>query len=202
MNEKTFTVLIADDEATIRNGLCQAIPWADYGAEVIDTASDGNSALASIRRNRPDLVVIDIKMPGMDGLEVIRQVREEGIISRFIILSGYDDFTLAQKAIRYGVKAYFLKPLRVREFRDELSRQFAELMTERSMDGNPQNVTALLRTSRLFLLNQLVSNELVTPADLERRCQLLGLKLRPEEPCFCGVVMALTEDEEKRRRCL
>ena len=56
---------------------------------------------------------------------MIRQAREEGIISRFLILSGYDDFALAQRAIRYGARAYFLKPLRVQEFKDELSRQFA-----------------------------------------------------------------------------
>lgn len=68
MIEKPFTVLIADDEATIRNGLCQIIPWDAYHAQVIGTAVDGLDALAAVRRYRPDLVIIDIKMPGMDGL--------------------------------------------------------------------------------------------------------------------------------------
>ena len=68
MNGKPFTVLIADDEATIRNGLRQVIPWERYNATVIDMAEDGSQALASVRRYRPDLVVIDIKMPGVDGL--------------------------------------------------------------------------------------------------------------------------------------
>ena len=125
MNSVPFTVLIADDESAIRNGLREIIPWGDYNAVVIDAAADGLAALASIRRNRPDLVIMDIKMPGMDGLEVIRQAREEGILSRFLILSGYDDFNLAQKAIRYGVKAYFLKPLKMQEFEDELRNQIA-----------------------------------------------------------------------------
>ena len=79
MNSVPFTVLIADDESAIRNGLREIIPWGDYNAVVIDAAADGLAALASIRRNRPDLVIMDIKMPGMDGLEVIRQAREEGL---------------------------------------------------------------------------------------------------------------------------
>lgn len=72
MNSVPFNVLIADDESAIRNGLREIIPWGDYNAVVIDAAADGLAALASIRRNRPDLVIMDIKMPGMDGLEVIR----------------------------------------------------------------------------------------------------------------------------------
>lgn len=196
MNSVPFTVLIADDESAIRNGLREIIPWGDYNAVVIDAASDGLTALASIRRNRPDLVIIDIKMPGMDGLEVIRQAREEGILSRFLILSGYDDFNLAQKAIRYGAKAYFLKPLRMQEFEDELRSQIAELMAERNMRGSDSVMTSILKTSRLFLLNQLIANDQHSQEDLNRRAGMLGLQIGPERPCVCAVMMPLAPEGE------
>ena len=196
MNSVPFTVLIADDESAIRNGLREIIPWGDYNAVVIDAASDGLTALASIRRNRPDLVIIDIKMPGMDGLEVIRQAREEGILSRFLILSGYDDFNLAQKAIRYGAKAYFLKPLRMQEFEDELRSQIAELMAERNMRGSDAVMTSILKTSRLFLLNQLIANDLHSQEDLNRRAGMLGLQIDPERPCVCAVAIPLSTGGE------
>ncbi|MGN0778342.1 MAG: response regulator [Aristaeellaceae bacterium] len=196
MNSIPFSVLIADDEFAIRNGLREIIPWGEYNAVVVDAVADGLSALASIRRNRPDLVVIDIKMPGMDGLEVIRQAREEGILSRFLILSGYDDFNLAQKAIRYGVKAYFLKPLRLQEFEDELRSQITELMAERNMRGNDAVMTSILKTSRLFLLNQLIANDLHSQEDLTRRAGMLGLQLDPGSPCLCAVVMPLSPGRE------
>ena len=196
MNSVPFTVLIADDESAIRNGLREIIPWGDYNAVVIDAVADGLTALASIRRNRPDLVVIDIKMPGMDGLEVIRQAREEGILSRFMILSGYDDFNLAQKAIRYGAKAYFLKPLRMQEFEDELRSQIAGLMAERNMRGSDAVMTSILKTSRLFLLNQLIANDLHSQEDLNRRAGMLDLQIDPQQPCVCAVAMPLAPDGE------
>ena len=99
-------VLLADDEATIRNGLQNAIPWEQYHAKVVAVASNGQEALDLIRSYLPDLVIIDIKMPQIDGLEVIRQTKAAGITCRFLILSGYDDFYLAQKAIRYGANGY------------------------------------------------------------------------------------------------
>ena len=198
MENVPFTVIIADDEAAIRNGLREVIHWADYNAVVIDAVNDGLSALASIRRSRPDLVVMDIKMPGMDGLEVIRQAREEGILSRFLILSGYDDFNLAQKAIRYGVRAYFLKPLRIQEFEDELRSQIAGLMAERNLHGSSTVMASILKTSRLFLLNQLIANDLHSQEDLNRRAGMLGLQMDPTAPCRCIVVTPLLPDAETK----
>ena len=120
MESISIRVLLADDEAAIRNGLQNAIPWEQYHAKVVAVASNGQEALDLINSYRPDLVIIDIKMPQLDGLEVIRRTKAAGITCRFLILSGYDDFYLAQKAIRYGANGYFLKPLKIEEFKDVL----------------------------------------------------------------------------------
>lgn len=79
-------------------------------------------------------------MPQIDGLEVIRQTKAAGITCRFLILSGYDDFYLAQKAIRYGANGYFLKPLKIEEFKDELSRQYAEILSHHHSSSAAKNL--------------------------------------------------------------
>ena len=84
------------------------------GNGILEPVSNGSLIIS---KQNPDLVIIDIKMPQIDGLEVIRQTKAAGITCRFLILSGYDDFYIAQKAIRYGANGYFLKPLRLKNLR-------------------------------------------------------------------------------------
>lgn len=144
MESISIRVLLADDEAAIRNGLQNAIPWEQYHAKVVAVASNGQEALDLIRSYLPDLVIIDIKMPQIDGLEVIRQTKAAGITCRFLILSGYDDFYLAQKAIRYGANGYFLKPLKIEEFKDELSRQYAEILSHHHSSSAAKNLDELI----------------------------------------------------------
>ena len=155
MESISIRVLLADDEAAIRNGLQNAIPWEQYHAKVVAVASNGQEALDLIRSYLPDLVIIDIKMPQIDGLEVIRQTKAAGITCRFLILSGYDDFYLAQKAIRYGANGYFLKPLKIEEFKDELSRQYAEILSNHHSSSAAKNLDELMESSKIFFLNQL-----------------------------------------------
>lgn len=176
MPQMLYSVLIADDEATIRNGLTEAIPWENYNARVIGAATNGQEALSMVLSLRPDLAVIDIKMPLMDGLEVIRQAGENGARTRFIILSGYEDFSLAQKAIRYGACAYFLKPLKIEEFKDELARQLREIAASRHTPESEAAFDVLMSSSRVFLLNQLIQNELRTQDEIERRTSMVGLQ--------------------------
>ncbi len=175
METPRYTVVVADDEAAICNGLIEAIPWASYGAQVVGKASDGREALSMVLNLQPDLAVVDIKMPLMDGLEVIRQAGENGSKTRFMILSGYDDFSLAQKAIRYGACAYFLKPLRIEEFKEELAKQFGEITCQRSREEKNPEMNKLVRSSKAFLLNQLISNELRHKEDIDILVSMGGL---------------------------
>lgn len=177
MEPISIRVLLADDEAAIRNGLQNAIPWEQYHAQVIALASNGQEALDLISSSHPDLVVIDIKMPQIDGLEVIRRSKDAGFPCRFLILSGYDDFSLAQKAIRYGANGYFLKPLKLEEFKDELSRQCAEILSSHHSFAASANLNELMENSKIFFLNQLLLNEIRDGSKIDRRCRMLGLDL-------------------------
>jgi len=195
MDRFPLRVLIADDEAAIRSGLTEAINWSFYNAQIIGAAENGQTALSMILKYKPELAVIDIKMPLMDGLEVIHRAGEAGVDTRFIILSGYDDFALAQKAIRYGACAYFLKPLKIGEFEDELSHQLREISARKNPGAVGANVEALLRSSRIFFLNQLIANEIRGAEEIERRAALVDLRWLSESWCVIACSAALPAGE-------
>ena len=113
-------VLIVDDEPTIREGLPYIIDWQDYGFEIVGAAQNGKEGMKLIQKYQPDLVITDIRMPEMDGLEMIQAAKQRGDTFYSIILSGYSDFTYAQKAIRLGTVSYLLKPIDEDELTDIL----------------------------------------------------------------------------------
>lgn len=103
--------IIADDEPIVREGLKTLINWSEMGFTLCDEAADGNEAVAKILKHNPDLVILDIKMPELSGIEVVEAVRQKDYTGKIIILSGFSDFTYAQTAIRLGVECYLLKPV-------------------------------------------------------------------------------------------
>jgi two-component system response regulator YesN len=109
---RMYKVLLVDDEIFVRKGLKNLMDWESLGYEICDEAGNGQEALEKIQLLEPDLVIADIRMPVLDGLELIRKVTEEGAYRpTFIIVSGYHDFQYAQRALRYGVHDYILKPI-------------------------------------------------------------------------------------------
>lgn len=105
-----FKVLIADDETLVIDSLKYGIEWEAYGCQVAGEASDGDEALEKILELMPDIAFVDIRMPGMSGLDVIQAADEKLARTQFIVVSGYSEFEYAKKAIDYGVIGYCLKP--------------------------------------------------------------------------------------------
>lgn len=101
-------VFLVEDETLIREGLRDRIPWEQYGFRFVGEAGDGEMALPLIRKTRPDVIITDIKMPFMDGLELSRIVKEEFPKTKILIVSGYDDFEYAREALTIGVDQYIL----------------------------------------------------------------------------------------------
>ena len=117
-----YTAVLADDEISVLKELEGAVNWAELGIRLVSTSQNGRELLDAILEFHPDLAIIDIKMPELDGLEVIQKTRTLGIQTDFILLSGYDSFSYAKEAIHYGVKSYLLKPLNSNELYDALYR--------------------------------------------------------------------------------
>ncbi|MBD3920263.1 response regulator transcription factor [Paenibacillus sp. PR3] len=126
-----YKVLIVDDEPSIREGMTTLIEWEDYGFEVCGTAANGREALAKADELEPDLMLVDIRMPGINGLELIERIREKGGDCHFLILSGYSDFDYAKKAIGFRVDGYLLKPVDEKELCESLARIRDRLIEEK-----------------------------------------------------------------------
>ncbi len=115
-------VVIADDEERVCSLICALIDWDGLGLEKAGTAYDGISALSLIEKEKPDLVITDIRMPGMDGLELIKKAKQLLPDLQFIIISGHRQFDYAQTAITYGVAEYLLKPIKKVQLEETLLR--------------------------------------------------------------------------------
>ena len=115
-------VLLADDESRVCALICALIDWKGLGLTLVGTAYDGISALRLIEEEKPDLVITDIRMPGLDGLQLIEQSKRIDAHIQFIIISGHKQFDYAQSAIKFGVAEYLLKPIKQTELHQTLLR--------------------------------------------------------------------------------
>lgn len=131
MKERMETVFIADDEATIREGLKYIIDWEELGFTICGEAGNGEEALQEILRLNPSLVLMDMRMPKLFGLEVIEQAKQQGFSGTFVILSGYSDFKYAQTAMKYGVKYYLTKPMDEEELEKVAAEVYESIQKER-----------------------------------------------------------------------
>lgn len=113
---RELRVLLVDDEIMIREGFKKLFDWKGHGCEVVGEASDGMEALAQIDRLHPDIVIMDINIPIMNGLKVIQMSRVKYPHTAFIVVSGYNDFSYCQEALRLRITDYILKPVDYEEF--------------------------------------------------------------------------------------
>ncbi len=125
-----YKVLIAEDEDIIRKGLVYSVPWAQMQCSVVAEVRNGVEGIEKIKETQPDILIVDINMPVLDGLEMIRRTYEKYDYIA-IISSGYSNFEYAQKAIRYGATGYLLKPLKIEELQDAVQRAKKECEARR-----------------------------------------------------------------------
>ncbi len=151
---KPLKVVIADDEALSRNGLRQYVPWESIGLELVGCAQNGREALDMIKEHDAQLVITDIKMPQMDGLELIQTLYEQKIKTVAIIISAYDEFEYVQKAIRYElVMDYILKPLVIQDLCEKIAGAYEKwkaLYVGRELTGILQCKSAQPEREELF----------------------------------------------------
>lgn len=168
-----YRVIIVDDEPVIRRGLRETIEWDGLGLEVAGEAADGIEALKLIREIRPEILITDIRMPDMDGLQLIREVRKLDLNIKITILSGYSDYDYLKAAIRLGVDNYLLKPIDNDELVSNLKNAVSEIEKEAVTSLQIRQGTDLLRSNTL---RRLVTGH-ISPEELKEKAGFLHIPL-------------------------
>ncbi|MBP1988443.1 response regulator [Paenibacillus eucommiae] len=156
-----YKILLVDDEPEVREGIRESIQWDTHGFELVGDCTNGQEALEAIERLRPDVVLSDIYMPFMDGLELTKHVSERYPFTKMIILTGYDSFEYAQQALRLKAYDFILKPITAMELRKLLDKVRQDMDEEKKIREDYTKLQQLLDQS-LPLLKERFLERLVT----------------------------------------
>lgn len=174
-------VMIVDDEYYFKQAIRVIISWEELGFEIIGEAKNGEEALKKIDDLEPDIVLVDINMPVMDGLEFIRTVKEKKSNVKFIILTGHSEFNYARQALQLCVENYLLKPIDEDELKKALfeTRDIIERESniKLEMDSLKKQVKDSIPLQRDMLLNELIRGNYMSPEEIKERANYLGINL-------------------------
>jgi len=175
-----YKVFFVEDEIITREGIRDNVDWESNGFELCGEAADGEMALPLLRTAQPDVLITDIKMPFMDGLQLSKIVRERMPWVKIIILSGHDEFEYAQQAIKLGVTDYLLKPITVQNFQTALQKLTVQLDREKEEHEKLKKLQEQVEENRATLRERLLFKLIVgavSPTDAVETGQMLGLDL-------------------------
>ncbi len=186
-----YKILIVDDEEIEREGMAEFIPWEQYGFQLVGTAWNGVEGFEKIQTECPDIVLTDIKMPVMNGIELIKKTKENFPDIEFVVLSGYGEYEFTSKAMEEGVRYYILKPCDEDKIMDVLEKVKIEIEEKREKQQREftyhRNIDRLLpRVKDHIFQNMLLNREqpkenyslfLKELGDREYKIQVLALKV-------------------------
>lgn len=191
-SNRPISLCIIDDVPAVVRGLSTRIPWEEYGIVVAATAENGQDGLEQIRRHRPDIVLTDIRMPFMDGLEMMRAALQEMPGMKLILLTGYSDFAYAQEAIKLGAFDLILKPFTKTQVQEAVLKAKGALERERSQTEQMQRMEQKLRESLPFLRQEYMRLLIRYGARSRQEQQWAFYGISMEDRHFC--VMAVEID--------
>lgn len=188
-----YKVLIADDEPLIREGISESLDWKALDMNIVGMADDGEEALQIVRREKPDICLIDICMPKMNGLDLISKIKAENPNTITIIITGHDEFDYAQKAVKLNVFDYILKPVIEDELLKVVEKAKKELETAAGKQKWYEMANAQLKRNLPVLMHSFVSAWLqgnMTKDEVEELLEFHGIKLGEG----MGLILVKTRD--------
>lgn len=215
-----ISVFLVEDEFVVREGIKKNVDWSSSGISFLGEAPDGELAYPLIQKLRPDIVITDIKMPFMDGLDLSRLIRKELPGTKIIILSGYGDFDYAKQAIGIGVTDYLLKPISPEKLLEAVRRVAALVREERGKEENLRRFEEEMKENetlaRSKYFEEVISGQL-SSADIICRGQSRKINFAAgwfcivlyevndtaqsgEAMCYSGRVVQFTEALQKREK--
>ncbi|MBZ9688595.1 response regulator [Clostridium estertheticum] len=176
-----YKLILVDDEEEVRKGIIQKIKWEQYGFELVGEAENGREALEMAEKFTPDVVITDIKMPFMDGLQLSEELRKRFPTIKIIILTGFDKFEYAQKAVNLNVVEYALKPVSSKEFIEVLLRVKAqideEMLRKKDMEAMKEYYVKSLPILKGKFLTYLITSKL-NKEEIEEKCKNYNIDLK------------------------
>ena len=176
----SYKVFFVEDEIVTREGIRDNVDWRASGFEFCGEAADGEMALPMLSMTKPDVLITDIKMPFMDGLQLSKIVRERMPWIKIVILSGHDEFEYAREAIHLGVTDYLLKPVTVQKLQSTLQSLSAQLDEERKAQEEHRKLAEQVEENQSMLRERLLFRMIVgavSPTEAIEKGQALGLDL-------------------------
>ena len=193
-----FKVLIIDDEPTIRKGLINIINWKKFQCEICGEASDGVEGLEKIEAYKPDLVFADINMPEINGLEMIKSAKQIVPHSKFIILSGYREFSYMQEAIKIGAFDYILKPSSIEDICEVVKRAVIELKYQRDDQLEAKKLRKCFEESIPILKEKLLYDIIfqinINEEEIKEGFELYGIEINE----FVMIMIEIDGDSKKK----
>lgn len=191
-------VFLADDEIVVREGIRESFPWDETPYTLVGEAPDGEMALPIIRDTNPDIVITDIRMPFMDGLELCRVLRAQMPWIGIIVLSGYDEFEYARRCIQLGVREYLLKPINAEKLKEVLDKVSAQILDERKTLEHAASLRARMESDGKFLKEKLIGlffNDESTDDDARNTIkQLSSMGCNIEAPFYAVIDAAFSPE--------
>jgi two-component system, response regulator YesN len=173
-------VLLVDDEPIITKGLRKLISWESLDCEIVGEACDGEEAYEFILKNRPDLVITDLLMPFMDGIELVKKLHEEKINTEIIILSGHGEFEYAREALKFGVFEYLLKPVTREQLIDTVQKALKKINSNLMHTEKIERIKAQLRESMPIFKDKfifdIIRGEIQDGDSIRKKAELFEIK--------------------------
>lgn len=192
-------LMVVDDEHWIREGLKRTIDWSSHGIQFIGDAEDGCKALELIEAHVPEIIISDIKMPTMDGMDLMEEIKKRGIDTKVIFISGFSDFEYAQKAVKLGAFDYILKPVEEPILLEIIERCISEIKQKQELNSRLQELSDRIRESlplaRQKHLEMCLTRSL-TEREMQSAWEALHINLDPKRLIVMAMVVHEWGDRE------
>lgn len=191
-------MIIADDEQIILDGIKESIDWASFDIQVVGAAGNGVVALEMARHDTPDIIITDIRMPGLSGLELIRELKKIRNDMKIIIISAYEQFVYAQEAISLGVLSFITKPLKKQRIIEEVVKARDIIVEEQRQKENVDQLEEIYRNSlptlQEYYHNKLIMGKTKLTGDYKGQFTLYGIDIEDEDT---GVLVFTIDNMEE-----
>ena len=183
-----YRIIIVDDEEIMRDGLINLVNWTSLGFQIVADFQDGQEVLEYLKDNEVDVILTDIKMTFVSGLDLARYVNEQKLSTKVVLISGYKDFEYARQAVNYNVVQYLLKPISLKDINRVFTEIRKEIDRERELqkrqEDHQKKFNELISFMRDQFFTDLVLGALKNRHEMNTRLNMLDLDLDIENnPC-------------------